>query len=245
MGQNIKNFKEWQQINEGWWEDVVNFFTGGSSSANANTEKNSKDKKEKDKGDQDNIPTPGLDPEKEDRELARKNNFHLIPDKRPASSANYRSAQMSLNDLEYAIKKYGIKTVIRMNGDGSDTKTGVTNSEERKLCAELGCKFVELSAHKGYSKEKGYENSIKDANSILKQGNTLVHCNHGADRTGYIVAAYLKEIGAMTDLKQLWDYTTQYNGWKGYIKNGKFWDGYDKYAAGFIPYEELGKGPFT
>jgi hypothetical protein len=237
MGTNIKNFREWEQrLNENWFDNVIRFFTGGSSSDE--TANKSKDVTQQDQNKV--IVTPGSDPEKADPVLAKKNNFHLVPDKRQASSANYRSAQMTLKDLEYVIKKYNIKHIIRMNGDGIDSRTGVTRQQEEQLCKDLGCKFTFLDAHQGYTENSGYVTSIKQANEILKNGNTLVHCNHGADRTGYIVAAYLKEIGAIKDLDELWKYTTQYNGWTRMINNGTFFgSGYAKYADGFYPISKL------
>ena len=55
-------------------------------------------------------------------------------------------------------------------------------------------------------------------NKILKQGSTLIHCAHGADRTGGNVGGYLYSLG-WGDTKKVWDYTTQYNGWERMVKN--------------------------
>ena len=165
-----------------------------------------------------------------DPAFEKKNNFHVIPD----GKNNYRSAQMSLEDLQKVIKNYGIKTVVRMNGNGADTHTGISIESEKDLCKLLGCNFVFLNAHEGYFKGKGYLQSITKANKLLNAGNTLIHCNWGADRTGFIVGAYLKNAGIITDPEALWNYTIQFNSWNYYIKKGAF-KPYFKYAEAILP----------
>lgn len=182
-----------------------------------------------------------LDPEKEDAELSKKFNIHLIPD----GMNNYRSAQITLDEYPAFLKKYGIKNVVRMNGDGDDSqhKSGygrTSIAEEKKMCEKEGCNFHFINAHSGYKQGQGYVGSLNKILPILAQGNTLVHCAHGADRTGYIVATHLQKSGKANDRDTLWAYTTQYNGWQGKINKGKFFgSGYDKYADAFYPLDLL------
>ena len=184
-----------------------------------------------------------INPEVEDKELSDKFNFHLIPD----GKNNYRSAQFTKEELPYVIKKYGIKNIIRLNGDGTDSQHkssyGQTpKSEEEKICNELGCKFHFVNAHSGYNSGEGYIGSISQVIPILNEGNTLIHCAHGADRTGYLVASYLQKENIMTNKDDLWAYTTQYNGWQNMMNKDRFFgSGYDKYADGFYPINELSK----
>ena len=67
-------------------------------------------------------------------------NFNKIP-----NSSNYRSAQLTKDLFPKVIKKYGIKNVIRFNGDGGDAthggKVGPSIDEERKICESMGCNF--------------------------------------------------------------------------------------------------------
>jgi hypothetical protein len=185
--------------------------------------------------------TRSLDPEVEDKALSDKFNFHLIPD----GLNNYRSAQITADAFPEIIKKYGIKHIIRLNGDGVDSQHKASygqtpQSVEQKICEENGCMYHKVNAHKGYRINEGYLGTINDALPILAQGNTLIHCAHGADRTGYVVGAHLKKTGKMTDKDQLWAYTTQYNGWMNMIRKGTFFgSGYDKYADAFYPINEL------
>jgi|TARA_R110000824_G_scaffold326636_1_gene513580 hypothetical protein len=161
-------------------------------------------------------------------------NFAIIPGGR----GNYRTDQPTLKEFEYIFRKYPkIKNVIRMNGEEG---TGVTVEAERKLVENSGRQFIYESAHKGFVDGKGYTQSIEKMVPYLLKGNTLIHCTHGADRTGYIVAKYLQDIKFKKWSKEdLYQYTIEYNSWN----NGKIchpgsnW-GYIKYLEGFYPIEE-------
>jgi hypothetical protein len=176
-----------------------------------------------------------------------KYNAHLIPD----GLSNYRSAQMPVNVLENFIKKYNIKHIVRMNGDGVDgrhtnTDPITTMASEEALCNKLGCDFHFINAHKGYKEGEGYVESSDLINDVMKKGNVLIHCAHGADRTGAMVAAWLKKSGKMTDLDGLWAYTTQYNSWSSKLRNGTFFgSGYDDYADTFYPISLLKKSKWV
>ena len=182
-----------------------------------------------------------LVPEQEDPKLSEKFNFHLIPD----GKNNYRSAQFTLDVYPEIIKKYGIKNIVRMNGDAGDSKhtssmPETPRSAEEKMCKDLGCNYIFVNAHEGYKEGQGYLQSYNKIAPILKQGNTLIHCTHGADRTGGMVASYLLRNGYAKDKDKLWQYTTQFNNWNDYIKRGRFFgSGYDKYADAFYPISEL------
>jgi protein tyrosine/serine phosphatase len=181
------------------------------------------------------------DPEIEDPDLSRIYNIHLIPD----GLNNYRSGQIPKTKLAEFIKKYNIKQIIRFNGDGLDSRKRTSDpttsiAEEKKICNDNGCKFIQISAHKGYKPDEGYTVSRDEVIKIAKKGNTLIHCLHGADRTGAMVGGYLKMTGKLTDPAKLWKYTTKYNGWRRMIKAGRFFgSGYDKYAETVIPKNKI------
>lgn len=176
-------------------------------------------------------------------DLKKEFNFDKIPD----GKNNYRSGQMSLDALKEAIKKYNIKNVIRLNGDGSDGKYSskhpeVKVSAEEKVCRENNCSFNIINSHLGYKYGQGYITSLDKVDDILKQGNTLIHCAHGADRTGGMVGGYLKKNNIITDLDELWKYTTKYNDWESMLRRGSFFGtGYDRYADTFYPINLLKK----
>jgi len=239
MGKNIKNFGEWQRLNEGWLDDIgagfkdmakdiSNFFTGKTVGEPAK----SVDNLNKEPLKPEIKAEPGLDPKKSDPELSKKYNFHIIPDGKPAGLSNYRSAQLPIEVMEPVFKKYGIKRVIRFNGDGSDGRhhksdAEVSISEEEKICKAAGVEFFKLSSTSDQEK----------VNSLLAMGNTLIHCAHGADRTGGNVGGYLHSLdpnGKWTTDK-VWSYTTQYNGWNKMSLNSpsSFSNGYLQQAKKF------------
>lgn len=156
----------------------------------------------------------GADPTKMDPKISKEFNFYLIPD---GKGTNYRSAQFPIKDMKNMYIKYGIKRVIRFNHDGADSRHGILNrkvsiAEEKKLCEEIGIEFFKLSSTKDQQK----------VNDLLAKGNTLVHCAHGADRTGGNIGGYFytsKINPALTTTEAIWQYTTQYNEWNRMAMN--------------------------
>lgn len=153
-------------------------------------------------------------------------NFHLIPD----GKGNYRSAQLPPNLLKYVIDKYKIKNIIRLNGDGKDSKHHSSDIQvpvetEKEISKSKGVNFKRLSSTRNQ----------EEVNQILNGGKTLIHCAHGADRTGGNVGGYLSSIG-WGDTNKIWNYTTKLNGWERMIKtNPNLWviGGYLKQAQKF------------
>lgn len=141
-------------------------------------------------------------------------NFDKIPD----GKNNFRSAQIPVKYkgedlLAKVIDSYNIKTIIRFNGDGIDSRHKSSHPEtsiesERKLAKSKGVEFHLLSSTRDQKK----------VNDLLSKGNVLIHCAHGADRTGGNVGGYLYDI-QYGDTKKIWDYTTKYNGWVNMVKN--------------------------
>jgi protein-tyrosine phosphatase len=177
-----------------------------------------------------------LNPETEDTALSKKYNFHIIPDKK----GNYRSAQIPASELPKVLNKYGIKRVIRLNGNTTSDSRGVPEATEKRICEQNGVEYIRMSSHEGYVRNQGYVKSVDKSKAILDKGNTLIHCAWGADRTGGLVGGYLKKSGIMTNDDQLWAYTTQYNNWMSKIRRGTFFgSGFDKYADCFYPIDKL------
>jgi hypothetical protein len=172
----------------------------------------------------------GKDPEKVDPIISKDFNFHIIPD---GKGTNYRSAQFTPDVMKKMYEKYGIKNVIRFNGDGKDSihrkgNIPVSIKQEEDICKEIGCNFYKLSSTRDQEK----------VNKILSEGNTLVHCAHGADRTGGNVGGYLyktKRNPELTTPESIWEYTTKYNGWNRMVKTSpeQFKNGYLQQAQKF------------
>ena len=131
-------------------------------------------------------------------------NFQKIP----AGSNNWRSAQPTAAQLASIIIEKGIKSVIRFNGDGTDTVDNFSINDEEAVSTQNGAKFYKLSSRKDQD----------TVNQLLNAGNVLIHCRHGADRTGGNIGGWLYSKG-WGDTKKIWKYTTQYNGWNSMAIN--------------------------
>jgi len=174
----------------------------------------------------------------------------------PGGQGNFRSEQPTEREFALIFELYPeIKRVIRMNGNKDRGDGGPTKSREEKIVTDSGREYIYVSAHKpriggGANYEDGYSESREVAVNILLQGDTLIHCTHGADRTGYAVASYIQDkLGWSTE--KLWEYTTgpspegligpakgiggSFNRWSRIMCNG---NGYQYYLASFYPIEE-------
>lgn len=155
-------------------------------------------------------------------------NFDTVP----GGNNVFRSNQPSNTQLKRILENYNINTVIRMNGlEG----TGVSIATEKYIVESMGKEFVWVNAHIGYEKDSGYVGSLNKIQPYLHKGNVLIHCTHGADRTGYQVAKYLKDKFKWSEQK-LWEYTIKYNNWETFICQGKL--GYIKYMEAFYTIDE-------
>lgn len=144
----------------------------------------------------------------------------------------YRTGQPRISQLKYILENYDIDVVIRMN----DTEgTGVTVDAERKLVESMGKKFVFVNAHLGYEPGKGYTKSLDTIQPYLKEGNSLIHCTAGMDRTGYMIGKYLLDNSEFTR-EQIYEYTASFNYWDKNICDGKH--GYIKYMEAFYSYDD-------
>ena len=165
-------------------------------------------------------------------------NFHEIPD----GKTNFRSAALSAEQMLYALKTYDIKNIISF--DHGKDGLGMKNNEEKKFikCYNesngTNIKWTKIDAHNNFKTGKGYVGTLDEV--LPLSDNTLIHCTWGADRTGYVVAKHLKDLGKIGTNEELWDYTVKYNSWggkNGYICKGEK-EGYIKYLEGFYPHKE-------
>jgi protein tyrosine/serine phosphatase len=100
----------------------------------------------------------------------------------------YRSALPADGDLAYIQKNYGIKTVIDFC---------MTNrTDEAQTATELGIEYIDLpwSAYFKDSLKPGYYKKIINEFFTIIDDKTkhpiLIHCYHGRERTGTLVACY-------------------------------------------------------
>jgi len=170
-------------------------------------------------------------------------NFFPIPD----DNNNFRSGALRAEQMLYALETYDIKKIISFD-DGEDNTLEMKNSEEEKFieCYNkskgTNVEWIKISAHiNPYKVGEGYVGTLNKVLPLIKDGNTLIHCTHGADRTGYVVAKHLKDLGKIESNEDLWNYTIKFNSWEGsgLICNPKKGNnGFIKYLEGFYPHKE-------
>jgi protein tyrosine/serine phosphatase len=108
-------------------------------------------------------------------------NFHTVE-----GGAFYRSAQLSKDELQSAVRKHDIRSVLNLRG----THPGQAwYDQEVAVSQALGVAHYDygLSAHRFVTRQQIGEllAIVRDAPKPL-----LVHCKSGADRTGLVSALY-------------------------------------------------------
>jgi hypothetical protein len=170
-----------------------------------------------------------------------------------------------LGNIKWFVGKK-VKTFYRLNGDGGakfnkkkgkidsgdlshsyDPQTGlcIGSELEGKYIASLGAKSVTVDA----GSKSSFMTYVDDA---ADNGNTMVHCTLGADRTGFTVALVLQKIkkplpperggstsaGSYASGEDLYAYTVSFNSWDSHAicgSSGCSNLGYMKYLSHFYP----------
>jgi protein tyrosine/serine phosphatase len=108
-------------------------------------------------------------------------NFHAV------ETGFYRSAQPNKEGY-VLLRNLGVKTILTLKGDAD---------EERKLAEPLGMKVenVEMSGFKAPTFEQ-MDRALRVLTTAPRP--LLVHCEHGKDRTGFVVASYRVAVERMS-----------------------------------------------
>lgn len=126
---------------------------------------------------------------------------------------DFRSKELSQTDLVQSIRTLGIECVIRMNGNGKDSD-GLSVRQEEEICKKQGIEFFYLPMTKPYNEW------AEEVIYYMFQYKSLIHCHHGYDRTGFIVAYLLMKYENYS-----FEEARKLNGW----------DKYDTYSKKFYP----------
>lgn len=94
------------------------------------------------------------------------------------SDALYRGQQPTAEGFA-ELKKLGIKTVINLRAMHSD----------RDLLKGTGLRYIEIECFAWHPEDEDVAAALKVIADPANQP-VFVHCQHGADRTGFVVAAY-------------------------------------------------------
>lgn len=127
-------------------------------------------------------------------------NFHKILDNRNNYRAGIKNKHTNptVDFWKELSEEYGIKNVISLNADEGG-RSAANNAKEAGL--NVFKNFI-------YEDDMGNRSAFDKAKEMLKDGNTLIHCTHGADRTGaYVGRYYMEEFNwdfnrAMADTKK-------------------------------------------
>ena len=104
-------------------------------------------------------------------------NFHQV------NSQLYRGAQPKAGGL-LKLKTMGIKTIVNLRGEDDHTRA------EGEEAQRLGLRYHSISLP-GFSKPKDEEvQQVLDLINTAENQPVFIHCRHGEDRTGTIIACY-------------------------------------------------------
>jgi protein tyrosine phosphatase (PTP) superfamily phosphohydrolase (DUF442 family) len=92
----------------------------------------------------------------------------------------YRSAQPTAEGFRNLVHRKGFRTVISLRAFHSD----------RPLTSGLALNVYDFPMHTWHIEQEDVVGALRALRISMKKGPTLVHCEHGADRTGLIAALY-------------------------------------------------------
>jgi protein tyrosine/serine phosphatase len=92
----------------------------------------------------------------------------------------YRSAQPEAAGFQALAKDPGIKTVVSLRAFNSD----------KALATGTGIKLVRIKIHTWHIETEDVVAALANIRKAEAEGPVLLHCQHGADRTGLITALY-------------------------------------------------------
>ncbi len=113
-------------------------------------------------------------------EWARPIDVAGVPNLHQVESHFYRSAQPDAQGFKALATQYGVRTVVSLRAFNSDTP----------LTRGLDLKLVRFHIHTWHIEREDVVGALRALRSATKEGAVLLHCQHGADRTGLITALY-------------------------------------------------------
>ena len=150
--------------------------------------------------------------------MASNINFHKLKDRKNNYRAGINNAKKTRPGYPYSkeffeglSEDFGIENVITLNRDhnpGTIKSAKAAGLNTLEAYTGVGVVNVEGKEIETLDMDKDTWNKIY---SMLDKGNTLIHCTHGADRTGATVARWYIESGKMTVDEALRD-AYQYKG---------------------------------
>jgi protein tyrosine/serine phosphatase len=103
-----------------------------------------------------------------------------VPNLHQVESNFYRSAQPEAQGFKTLATQYGVRTVVSLRAFNSDAP----------LTRGLNLKLVRFPVHTWHIEREDVVGALRTLRIATKEGPVLLHCQHGADRTGLITALY-------------------------------------------------------
>jgi protein tyrosine/serine phosphatase len=113
-------------------------------------------------------------------EWARPISVAGVPNLHQVGRTFYRSAQPDAQGFKALATQYGVRTVVSLRA---------FNSDER-LTRSLDLRLARFKIHTWHIEREDVVGALRKLRSASKEGPVLLHCQHGADRTGLITALY-------------------------------------------------------
>jgi protein tyrosine/serine phosphatase len=113
----------------------------------------------------------------------RKFHYAELPNFHQVNSELYRGAQPKAAGLQ-RLKEIGVKTIVNLRG--KDEHTGAESEEARSL----GLRYYNVSLPEFSSPKDKDVHLVLDILNRTENQPVFVHCRHGEDRTGTIIACY-------------------------------------------------------
>ena len=138
----------------------------------------------------------------------------LIADNaRETVNGNLRSGKIdSIDQLRFMRDEYGIKRVINLAYDSTFKQTGSNCGRAKgKMCEriwakQLGLEFYYLPLTDRGPKPEDWE-TIRE---LMLQGENLIHCTHGADRTGAVIGRFRLEFQPLVTEEEILEEALKY-----------------------------------
>lgn len=118
------------------------------------------------------------------------NNFHTV-----VAGSVYRSAQPSRTDIETYQKQLGIRSVVNLRGVNPDAQW---YRDEVDATKSLGIELINFAMS---AKHRMPLDRARELIQVLSHAPKpmLIHCNSGADRTGFAASLYLAGVAKIPE----------------------------------------------
>jgi protein tyrosine/serine phosphatase len=103
-----------------------------------------------------------------------------VPNLHQVSNNFYRSAQPDAQGFKALATQYGVRTVVSLRAFNSD----------EILTRGLNLRLVRFKIHTWHIEREDVIGALRALRRAAKEGPVLLHCQHGADRTGLITTLY-------------------------------------------------------